>query len=233
MTQSQGSLHGAMLGCASARSESAQRVGEPIWMPAAARRAAALKWCALVAVLATASHATAGATFFNSSAEWMAATGGAYDTIDCNVGSLQFLSSQYADYGVHFDGITALAGPGPGFFPLDGWGVGSASVVNPVIPIALDGARTAFGVEYIFGVHFQLFSQGSLIFDSGNHYASIFSASEFVGVVLDQPFDAIKIDGGNFTTLEADNFYIGHPIPAPPVAVTLLLPALVHRRRRR
>jgi hypothetical protein len=162
----------------------------------------------------------------------MAATGGAYDTLDFQVGSFQFLDEQYANYGVHFDGSTAFATFGNTFFPLDGWGVKSASVVNPVIPIALDGGRTAFGVEYIFGVHFQLFSQGSLIFDSGNHYASIFSASEFVGVVLDRPFDAIKIDGGNFTTLEADNFYIGHPIPAPPVAVTLLLPALVHRRRR-
>ena len=232
MTQSQGSLHGAMLGCASARSESAQRAGAPIWMPAAARRAAACTYCALVAVLATASHATAGATFFNSSAEWMAATGGAYDTLDFQVGSFQFLDEQYANYGVHFDGSTAFATFGNTFFPLDGWGVKSASVVNPVIPIALDGGRTAFGVEYIGDVRFQLFSAGSVVFDSGNHYDGVFP-SGFAGVILDTPFDAIKIGGGNFTTLEADNFYIGHPIPAPPVAVTLLLPALVRRRRRR
>ena len=97
------------------------------------KRAIFLACCAIAA------ECHAGATFYSSYTEWSVATSGDYDTLDSQLGSLQFLSGQYATYGVHCDGITAPAGPVPSFFPLDSWGIGSAAVPNPIIPVAPDG----------------------------------------------------------------------------------------------
>lgn len=184
-----------------------------------------------VSVAASSGIAHAGATFYSSFPEWATATSGAFDTLDFNLGSLQFLGEQYSHYGVHFNGTSALAGAAPGFFPLDGWGIASASGPNPIIPVALDGDRLAFGVEFVGDVRFQLFSGTALVFDSGNHFDGI-QPSGFAGVLLSQSFDSIKISGGNFTTLEADNFYVGHVVPAPG-AVAALAMMFTRRRRRR
>lgn len=183
----------------------------------------------LCAVASRAAHA--GATFYSSYSEWSTATAGAYDTLDFNLGSFQFLGEQYAEYGVHFNGTSAYAVFGSTFFPLDGWGIKSSSGPNPIIPVALDGPRFAFGVEFIGDVRFQLFSGLSMVYDSGNHYDGI-QASGFAGAVLSQPFDSIKISGGNFTTLEADDFYVGHTVPAPGAVAPLLCLGVLRRRRR-
>jgi hypothetical protein len=185
---------------------------------------------ALGTVACGAAHA--GATFYSSYSEWSAATSGAYDTLDFNLGSFQFLGEQYAQYGVHFNGTAAYAVFGStSFFPLDGWGIKSSSGPNPIIPVALDGPRFAFGVEFIADVRFQLFSGVALVYDSGNHYDGI-QASGFAGVVMNQSFDSIKISGANFTTLEADNFYVGHAIPAPGALAVLSFLGAGRRRRR-
>lgn len=184
----------------------------------------------LCAVASRSAHA--GATFYSSYSEWSTATAGAYDTLDFNLGSFQFLGEQYAEYGVHFNGTSAYAVFGSTFFPLDGWGIKSSSGPNPIIPVALDGPRFAFGVEFIFDLRLQLFSGSSLVWDSGNITAGFFEDSAFAGVVLNQPFDSIKISGGNFTTLEADDFYVGHTVPAPGAVAPLLCLGVLRRRRR-
>jgi hypothetical protein len=192
-------------------------------------QATSLLFIAASAVISGAAHA--GATFYSSFSEWSTATSGAYDTLDFNLGSFQFLGEQYSQYGVHFNGTAAFASFGNTFFPLDGWGIASASGPNPVIPVALDGGRFAFGVEFVGDVRFQVFSGSTMTYDSGNHYDGL-QASGFAGVVMNQPFDSIKISGGNFTTLEADNFYVGHAIPAPGALAALALLGKGRRRRR-
>lgn len=177
-----------------------------------------------------ASHAHASVTFFTSYAEWSASTNGAFDTLDFNVGSFQFLDEQYASLGVHFNGTSALALPSP-MFIVDGWGIGSASVPAPIITVELDGPRNSFGVEYIGDARFQLFAGASMVFDSGNMY-DFAALSGFGGVVLDQTFDTIKISGANFSTLEADNFYVGQAVPAPAAAAAFVM-LLGFRPRRR
>jgi hypothetical protein len=198
--------------------------------PSPGIRRTTLHLWAIGSVLLIASPSSAGATFFSSYSEWSTATSGAHDTLDFNLGSFQFLGEQYAQYGVHFNGTAAYAVFGSTFFPLDGWGIKSSSGPNPIIPVALDGPRFAFGVEFIADVRFQLFSGAALVYDSGNHYDGI-QASGFAGVVMNQSFDSIKISGGSFTTLEADNFYVGHAIPAP--GALAVLSSLSVRRRRR
>ncbi|MBL9119540.1 MAG: hypothetical protein JNL80_06485 [Phycisphaerae bacterium] len=192
-------------------------------------QATSLLFIAASAVISGAAHA--GATFYSSFSEWSTATSGAFDTLDFNLGSLQFLGEQYSQYGVHFNGTSALAGAAPDFFPLDGWGIASASDPNPIIPVALDGGRFAFGVEYVGDVRFQIFSGSTMMYDSGNHYDGI-QASGFAGVVMNQPFDSIKISGALFTTLAADNFYVGHAVPAPGALAALALLGKGRRRRR-
>ncbi len=193
-------------------------------------QATSLLFIAASAVSSGAAHA--GATFYSSFSEWSTATSGAFDTLDFNLGSLQFLAEQYSHYGVHFNGTSSFATFGNTFFPLDGWGIKSASSPNPVIPVALDGGRFAFGVEFIADARFQLYSGSSLVWDSGNLDAGFFEDSKFAGVIVSQPFDSIKISGGNFTTLEADNFYVGHAVPAPGALSALALLGKGRRRRR-
>jgi hypothetical protein len=178
------------------------------------------------------SAAHAGAAFYSSFSEWTSAAD-SFDTLDFNLGSIQFLGEQYAGVGVHFDSISALAGPSAGFFPLDGWGMGSASSPNPVSPVALDGGRFAFGLEYISDVRIQLFSGGTMLWDSGNIVASPLVDSAFAAVITDTPFDSLKVSGAFFTTLSADNFYVGHAVPGPGALAGAVLFGLGSRRRRR
>jgi hypothetical protein len=182
----------------------------------------------LMATCALATSAQASVVEFTSFTDWEQAAG-TYTSIGFDeVPPHTFLSDQYADLGINFpDGNDVAISCSFETFPFDGAGVDS----NPDTLVEFAEPVTSIGIQHLGPVQLQLFSSGSLVYES-SAFHDLGNPGEFAGVVSAIPFDsALLLDPDN--ELFFDNLYFAPPIPAPGALAVLALLGLTSARGRR
>ena len=146
-------------------------------------------------------------------------------------GGFIIVTDQYADLGVLFtDGNDFIndAPTLPDGFALNGMGTPFLIDIN----LAFDRPRTAVAMDFPGTGQFQLFSEGELIYTSTWDIAPP-GETIFLGLLSDQPFDAVRILDPTGSLAFIDNVFFGDVIPTPGAMALFAVAALTARRRRR
>ena len=92
---------------------------------------------------------------------------------------------------------------------------------------------TSIAADFRGGLRYDLFSEGELIYTSGNFAGS--GPGHFAGLVSTIPFDSAVLTDWNRNQVFVDNLHFGPPIPAPGAIGLIVFAAVgpLHGRRRR
>ena len=161
-----------------------------------------------------------GVIEFIEKEEWIAAVGG-FTTIDfTGFEDGEFITEQYADLGVHFDG-TDLFFFNPSFVN-DSWGVNG----NGSAYVSFDTPQAYIGFDYPGFLRIDLYSEGRLFFQSEILPGG--GLGNFKGLVSTELFDAVRLVDPTGVA-EIDDMHFG--IPGPSGLYVLAIAALRSPRR--
>ncbi len=177
----------------------------------------------VASAILVASPVYAGVQEFTDKDEWIDAVG-EFTTIDfTGFPDGTFITDQYADLGVLFtdgnDTIHNTCG-----YENDCWGLRGSDTIT----IAFDSPQAYIAVDYPGGMKFQLFSEGRLIYTSGDF--GLGGAGNFAGLLSTDLFDGALLYDWIDGTVFIDDLHFG--VPAPGSLPLLALGALTQRRRR-
>ncbi len=146
-------------------------------------------------------------------------------------GGFIVVTDQYADLGVLFtDGNDFVSSC---FSCRDETALdGAATPILIDINLAFDRPRTAVAMDFPGSASFELFREGELIYTSSGHLAPP-GETVFLGLLSDQPFDAVRIFDPGESGAFIDNLFFGDVIPAPGAMALFGVAAFAGRRRRR
>ena len=134
------------------------------------------------------------------------------------------ITDQYSEFGITFEGLNFVTGPFPGTFPNDSWGL---RIFNGN-DLYFDEPINAIAADFIGALRLDIYYGDTFLFRFQNPHPHVFT-----GGISEIPFDHVKVyDPFDFLTV-IDDLHFGPPIPAPASIVSLVLPWLFTRRRRR
>ena len=163
--------------------------------------------CAAVLGLSAAGTASAGVLEFEDKDDWLAVIGPLVTVDFTGFAPGTFISDQYADLGVLFtDGNDTIPPFGRFVYPNDGWGLDG----NGNITVVFDTPMAYIGVDYPGHMHFELYREGVLIYESSNFLPG--GAGNFAGLLSTKLFDmAVLMDVPSADQAEIDDLHFGPP----------------------
>ena len=168
-------------------------------------------------------------TEYTSKANWQAAVGNNYSTVDfVGFPDGMFVTNQYASLGVIFsDGNDSIHLSSS--FIDDGAGLEG----NNIIHLSFTASTSWIAADFPGMLKMKLYNQGNLIYTSSDF--GIGGVGFFAGLVTTAPFDAADIYKGAGGDVVVDNLFFGPPVPGPAgltvLALAGLLPTRCGRRR--
>ncbi len=163
--------------------------------------------CAVVLGFSAAGTASPGVLEFEDKDEWLAVIGPLVTVDFVGFADGTLITDQYADLGVVFtDSDDRVACCDDITWPNDGAGMDG----NGDITVVFDTPMAYIGVDYPGGMHFELYREGVLIYESSEFVPG--GVGNFAGLVSTELFDmAVLMDVPPSSEAEIDDLHFGPP----------------------